>query len=372
MKLTHRSSIVLCIVGLAYLSGCAITPKKKEEGPLVWPAPPGKPRIKYIGQLRKRSDVGEQKKEASVQIMDALLGSNKSSKSSDVLVKPYGVYSNGKGRIYVADSATGKIALFNKPEKKFEVIGRSGPGQLTKAMGVVGDKSGNIYVTDARIRRIVVFNPKGQVINTMGGQDVFVKPVGIALDEERSRIYVADSYQHQIIALDMKGKILFRIGRSRKAGKYHNGNADSAWNRGYNPGQFRFPTTIAVGKDGRLIVVDSMNFRIQIFDHSGKFIKKFGSLGDGYGKFARPKGVAVDSQGNIYVSDAGFNNVQIFGPSGKLLLFFGSTGMGRGEFWLPSGMFIDDSDMIYISDQYNHRVQIFQLIREKRAVSQSK
>ena len=67
--------------------------------------------------------------------------------------------------------------------------------------------------------------------------------------------------------------------------------------------------------------MDSMNFRVQIFDAEGKFIKKFGEVGTGYGQFSKPKGIAVDSEGHIYVVDSAFNNIQIFDAEGKLLSF---------------------------------------------------
>jgi len=36
---------------------------------------------------------------------------------------------------------------------------------------------------------------------------------------------------------------------------------------------------VALGKDGRIYVVDGGNFRIQIFDKDGKYLKSFGSVG---------------------------------------------------------------------------------------------
>jgi DNA-binding beta-propeller fold protein YncE len=112
------------------------------------------------------------------------------------------------------------------------------------------------------------------------------------------------------------------------------------------------------------IGIDSLNFRIQVFDPDGKYISSFGSHGDGIGEFSNPKGISLDSDGNIYVADAIFDAIQIFNQEGSLLLSIGSTGQGPGEFWIPVSIFIDHTDRIFISDSYNKRVQVFKYLRK--------
>ena len=115
-------------------------------------------------------------------------------------------------------------------------------------------------------------------------------------------------------------------------------------------------------REGALYVTDAMNYRIEIFNSSGKFKTLFGHHGDGSGDFAMPKGVAVDSNGIIYVVDSLFDNIQLFDNKGDFFLTVGSRGIGQAEFWLPSGIFIDRSDRLYVCDTYNHRIQVFDII----------
>ena len=138
---------------------------------------------------------------------------------------------------------------------------------------------------------------------------------------------------------------------------------DLVANRGIEPGEFRYPSFIAVGPNGTLYVTDVLNSRVQAFDRDGRFVRQFGELGNGPGTFARPKGVAVDSEGHVYVVDAAFSNVQIFDQQGRLLLAFGQMGRGEGDLDLPLGLFIDRSDRIYVADRTNNRLQIFQYLR---------
>ena len=57
-----------------------------------------------------------------------------------------------------------------------------------------------------------------------------------------------------------------------------------------------------------------------------QFLFKFGSGGTGYGEFNYPAGVAVDSANNIVVADSFNGRIQVFDSSGNFLRKFGSIG----------------------------------------------
>nr|CAI5832425.1 unnamed protein product [Callosobruchus analis] len=66
---------------------------------------------------------------------------------------------------------------------------------------------------------------------------------------------------------------------------------------GSGEGQLEHPHYIAVSSTNRVVVSDSNNHRIQIFDVNGKVITTFGTEGADEGQFKFPRGVAVDDQG---------------------------------------------------------------------------
>ncbi|HET6993418.1 MAG TPA: 6-bladed beta-propeller, partial [Chitinophagaceae bacterium] len=88
---------------------------------------------------------------------------------------------------------------------------------------------------------------------------------------------------------------------------------------GDKPGQFKFPTMLAVNKDSEVYVVDQHNHRIQKFDSNGNFILMWGRLGTGAGEFNYPYGIAIDSKGDVYVSDMNNNRIQKFSPKGDYI-----------------------------------------------------
>jgi len=128
--------------------------------------------------------------------------------------------------------------------------------------------------------------------------------------------------------------------------------------RGTDPGQFNFPTELRLHGQ-QLVVVDAMNFRVQVLDRSGKPLQAIGHAGEMNGSMFRPKGIGVDSEDDVYVVDGLFETVQVFNPAGQLLYYFGQSGTEAGDFQLPTGLFIDKNDRIFVVDSFNRRVQVF-------------
>jgi DNA-binding beta-propeller fold protein YncE len=118
---------------------------------------------------------------------------------------------------------------------------------------------------------------------------------------------------------------------------------------------------MAIGREGRLYVVDGGNFRVNVFDRQGRYLKSFGSIGKQYGQFARPKEIAVDRDGNVYVVDTAFGNFQIFSPEGALLLFVGdrSERDGPARYMLPSGIAVDEDGRVYVVDQWFRKIEVY-------------
>ncbi|MBI5328557.1 MAG: 6-bladed beta-propeller [Deltaproteobacteria bacterium] len=320
------------------LFGCAPTKKLPE---IIWPLPPDPPKIRF-----DKSFSGAKEFYGGSLAGEILLGED----PSGVFSKPNGLHTDKADRVYVSDTGSGLVQIFDPKADHPMILEAGGRSPFTKPIGIATDNKGNIYVSDSGGDIVYIFGADLQFISVIGhGGEVFKQPTGLAVDNERKRLYIVDTHKHQVTAFDIDTlKPLFTIGK-----------------RGRDDGEFNFPSFIVLDKKGNLYIVDTMNGRVQVFDPDGRFLRKWGRLGDGPGMFARPKGIAMDSEGHVYVVDSAFNNVQIFDQEGQILMAFGAFGEGRGGQILPAGIAIDSEDRIYVADQWNERINIFEYMGEK-------
>ncbi len=334
----------LALAGAAILSACAHQHQKYD---LVIPPPPEPARYRLEFIYSGSSDYEEGSK-----VADALLG-KKSAAENHNLFKPFGVVSDGKGLLYVSDTAKPpRIEVFDDVKKEIRLVGTDGEGRLVLPLGLALDGAGDLFVADAKLRTVFRFDPTGRFRSAVGSKQTLERPSAVAVDDARHLLYVCDTGGHRVQVFDLQdGKLARTIGK-----------------RGSEPGQFNYPEGIAVGKDGRVYVVDALNFRYQVFDAEGKFLATHGQVGQEPGSFARPKGIALDSDGHVYVTDAAFGNVQVFDDEGRLLIWLGGPGGQPGQFQLAEGIAIDATDHLFVVDQMNKRVQRFAYLSEKTPV----
>lgn len=342
--------------GLFLLFACAYTPDKGEAnpqadaGPPLWPAPPELPRFAYEATLRSLADIILESE--ADRLRRLVTGAPLPDKP--VFAKPSALVAR-HGRIYMADTAYRRIAVFDVSRRRVFAIGLREAGRLTKPVGLALDAAGNVYVMDATAKRVYVYDSLGLFRHGLGNPGDFERPVGVAVNPAGTRVYVVDratnqSDRHRVVALDGEGKKLFEIGR-----------------RGGAEGEFNVPVQAAVAMDGTLYVLDAGNFRVQAFDPDGRFLRAFGRVGAGFGNFARPRGIAVDKEGNIYVADASFGNFQVFNSEGLLLLAVGRLGRTDqpGRYGLLAGIAVDETGRVYLADQLFNKVEVIRKLSEE-------
>jgi DNA-binding beta-propeller fold protein YncE len=333
-----RAGLILLLLLHMLLAGCATKAPQKEL--LAWPSLPTPPRIAYVNSYRGSLDF------IKPRFWDTVFGYSETKKND--ISKPFSVSAYGD-RIYVSDTGFGYVAVIDTKERKVSYLGTGGRVVLKQPFGVAAAADGTIYVADGKLKSIYAFDQKNALVSAFGNSGELIRPAGIAVNSGLGRLYVCDVAANAVFAYSLKGERLFAFKKNDESGD----------------GAFNSPTHIAIDRrNGNVIVADTNNFRVQVFDQDGAFLRKFGQLGDNPGDFSRPKGIAVDSEGHIYVADAAFNNFQIFEDQGQLLLTVGQLGSGAGDFQLPTGMYIDDQDRIYVADTLNRRIQVFQYMSD--------
>lgn len=329
------------------LSGCA--PAVVGER-YFWPSPPNPPRIEWLGAYQSQLDL---KKTAYRRIKEAIAGEDAPIK----LKKPVEVRADALlDKIYVADTEAAGVFVFDLKQSEFRMLSTADSGlpERISPIGLALDGDGNLYVLEPRHRKIIVFDASEKYIRTIDLIKFSRRPVAVAIDKTRGRLYVSDVQLNKIIAFDLKGAKLFEFGAP--------GSAEGTFNR---------PVGIAIASGGNIIVADSFNARVQIFNESGEFRLAFGKRGETTGNFQLIKSVAVDRDDNIYVVDGRSHSVSIFSKAGDLLTVLGgfyavstSGKVAPGGFYQPSGIDIDVHGRIFIADQQNARIQTFQYLPE--------
>ncbi|PLX50874.1 MAG: hypothetical protein C0613_02250 [Desulfobulbaceae bacterium] len=115
------------------------------------------------------------------------------------------------------------------------------------------DSDGRIFLLSEETSKVYVYGPGENFLFSFGqkggSSGKMSRPRGIALDEQKKCIYIVDYMRHTILIFDMAGRLIFEFG-----------------GRGTGPLWFNFPTAVAVDRQGRLLVADLFNNRIQILE----------------------------------------------------------------------------------------------------------
>ena len=187
--------------------------------------------------------------------------------------------------------------------------------------------------------------PIATYVNTVGPASLFMGQgngqfnVPFAVEVTPTNILVADSLNHRIQIFDLDGNYLRQFGHP-----------------GDNPGSFSNPRGITANSEN-ILVADTNNNRVQIFDLEGNHVRTIGRGGQDNGEFNAPQGIIVNST-NILVGEILNGRIQVFDLDGNYLSQFGSGGSGDGQFNSFTEM-TSNSTHILVSDTNNHRVQIF-------------
>lgn len=196
------------------------------------------------------------------------------------------------------DAGVRSVALLGRP---------AGQQVLRDPKGAAVGPDGLIYVVDGTAAAVTVFNRDGSVARTWGrpgtGDGEFTEPWGIAVATDGS-VFVADTWAHRIQKFDSQGRFLTKWGVFGDVGGQASGT----------PGAFFGPRDIAFTPNGELLVTDTGNKRILVFDRNGRFLRAHGGDGRLPGQFREPVGLAVDASGRVYVADAWNQRVQVLSP----------------------------------------------------------
>lgn len=261
------------------------------------------------------------------------------------LVKPYDAVLFHEREGWILDQGTGLIIRIKGEEITPVDMKNLSVPSLPSPVDISPGPDGNLLVTDSFLNTVFILDTLKNELKPFIRNSGFKRITGVAYAKSTKRIYIVDTGKHSVYIYTDKGQFSSEFGA-----------------RGKEPGQFNFPTFVAVDNQGNVYIVDSMNFRVQVFTSDGKYRYHFGEPGDKPGFFGRPKQIAVDEDGHLFIVDVYFQAVQVFDNLGNWLTTFGGFGEEKGRFWLPGGIFVNQMKEIVVSDTYNRRIQVFQVL----------
>ena len=131
------------------------------------------------------------------------------------------------------------------------------------------------------------------------------QPYGVAMSKS-GKVVVSSDEDHHISVYSREGNHIRTVGSK--------GN-----NTDFEEPQFHCPCGIAITSDDRILVADSKNHWIQMFNMEGSFVKSVGKYGQEPLEFSSPLGIAVHPTGRVYVADTDNHRIQVLNPDLTLL-----------------------------------------------------
>ncbi|HJQ36232.1 MAG TPA: Ig-like domain-containing protein [Thermoanaerobaculia bacterium] len=230
--------------------------------------------------------------------------------------------------------------------------------------------SGTIYVADTLHHQIKLVTPSGetQVAAGTGNPGLFDgaspvaqlnAPEALAIDRARNIVYVADTANHVIRALNAGGVTTF-------AGSGKPEDRDGIGQQA----AFKQPSGLAVDRDGNLYVADTGNDKIRkvtptgiVTTITGLGRPGFANGGTAFALFNQPHGIAIADDGVLYVADTGNHVIRkIENGVASTLAGTGHPGSIDGlstnaEFKEPAALALDESGDLLVADSGNHRIR---------------
>jgi len=287
----------------------------------------------------------------------------------ELLKTPLGVAFDGEGNVWISDTGRSRVEEYTTDGTFVRAVGTDEAlGKLYTPYGITVDPDrARVYVADFAGHNVQMYSTSGAYIGHLPADDQNLKVFGpdgftpYDVQIQSGRIVVSSN--DGLYFFDMNGHVVARWG-----GTYRGQNVRGVKPGMFNfPDSFDVDP-----ESGRIYVADSMNRRIVALDENGRWLWVSGTpdaRGKITGFWQLPRGIQVGPDGNLYVVDTfrfdrtgmGIGHLVALSPDGDLLSEFGRAGSQDGAFNFPEQLAVDPSGLYAIADRENNRVVLFTL-----------
>ena len=310
------------------------------------------------------------------------------------LNRPEGVFVDASGNIFIADTDNCLIREVLASSGNIQTVAGNGYGgyggdgaiatsaELNDPFGVFVDGSGNIFIADTDnsvIREVIA---SSGIIQTVAGNATpgysgdgtpatssqLDEPEGVFVDTT-GNIFIADTYNSVIREVAIATSQIQTV-----AGTYYAYNDSCNYTGDNNPAtsaQLCLPSNIAVDGSSNLFIADTGNSVIREVLSAGSTIQTVagngtaGYAGDGQAatsaELNNPSSVVVDTTGNMYIADTdnfvvrevSSGNIQTIIGNNTLAYSGDSAPATDAALNYPGQVFVDASGNVYIADTEN-------------------
>jgi DNA-binding beta-propeller fold protein YncE len=276
--------------------------------------------------------------------------------------------------IYGKNGKLAKHISFKTERSTFKSGALEFPGK------VLADAEGKrLFVSDTNHHRIVVASLTGEIEQTIGtgaiglkdgsfAQAEFYQPQGLALSADRKILYVADTENHALRAVDLDKKTVVTLagnGQQARRDRMEGAAAELRLSSPWDLSRVGDRLFIAMAGTHQIFVMDLVTKQISRFAGDGHERAKDGPLLRA--SFAQPSGLATDGK-TLYVADSEASSIRAItlSENGNAVTLAGSGDLfgfglkdGAGEIALfqhPLGVALS-GETLYIADTFNNVVR---------------
>jgi hypothetical protein len=189
--------------------------------------------------------------------------------------------------------------------------------------GVAVDASDQVYLFTRFDHQVLVYTSAGKFVRAWGS-GIFTNAHSIRIGPDGA-VYCVDNGDHSVRKFSPDGELLLTLGvpgapsqtgyRTDLPARIHNVETVAR-----PAGPFNGCTDIAIGPDGDIFVSDGYgNCRVHHFSADGTLRNSWGEVGSGPGQFRLPHGICLTPDGRVLVADRENDRIQVFRTDGSYL-----------------------------------------------------